>query len=175
MSNLAGFRGFEESRFHRPPVFSKKTRFFAPNISRHFLIPGKECHVIQAFCSQFTRFRAGVWERVRVKRKEPVGRCCPSSTVRLFWILEVNSSSSDTFHTLSEHQHITRSLSRFFGDPEIGGSALTLDPHYKVLPEWLKSYRPPPMSPKLADQVAKKKQNLFGFFIFVGSRLGLRS
>jgi hypothetical protein len=31
------------------------------------------------------------------------------------------------------------------------------------------------MRPKLADQVAKNNKNLFGFFIFVGSRLGLWS
>jgi hypothetical protein len=44
-----------------------------------------------------------------------------------------------------------------------------------LLLEWLKSNRSPLMRPKLADQVAKNNKNLFEFFIFVGSRLGLRS
>jgi hypothetical protein len=43
------------------------------------------------------------------------------------------------------------------------------------LPEWLKNCRSPLMSPRIADRVAKKKQNLFGLFVFVRSRLGFES
>jgi hypothetical protein len=114
MSNPAGFRGFSESQARRPPVFSRKTRFFSRTFSRPFL--GSEDLLIS----------------VQYKTKRACGRrAFRSSAGRLFWI-----------------------------------------------PEFLQALRIPCCNRtalKLAQEVAKFQQNLFGFFIFVGSRLGAES
>jgi hypothetical protein len=49
-SNLSGFRGFSESAFCRPPLFSKKTRFFSRTFSRPFL-SGADLLVYSFSCS----------------------------------------------------------------------------------------------------------------------------
>jgi hypothetical protein len=51
----------------------------------------------------------------------------------------------------------------------------TVGKAHSTTAQMLKSYRLPAMRPKLAEEVAKFQKNLFGFFIFVGSRLGFES